>query len=873
MRKHFWIGTLLAVLLSATIVFSVFSNSDRADGVVLLLPSACPSGGCAAGQRLNLSLNFSVNPDYSATNTQVCVYAPVGGWADYSAGWISDEGELTHVPYTAGETGSLCSTHLPPGYEFITGAYAYLPTSESSDALELALNISSAASSDGEILVHIYEASGTGSWGSPSELDPLSLSVAAQSSSVYVANTAAECGANSPCFTNSGDDLDTGLGTGLRDAVNAASADDTLQILGDYTIKSEAVLLDKTVVVTGIQDASLNYGGSDCSEPILAVTSGAAIQNLTIDGTCDGSHRTLIDIDTADDVFIEHNSLFNGNIGIRVRNNTGSHRIAFNAIESNSSYAVYKENANGDVSIYANNIIGNASSYQVICNGTGNADHNFWGEGETASTNALDCSVSNGKQLGAAIQTSTGTPGVSAEQVTVAAVKQYAFNNKVAYSHSGGSNYDLILVNHGQGSSENVPFYETLGDSITPCSSYYDVFLAEGEYPSNLSLSLKYDLNTTCVNEIESSDYCTSGDSGKYPLWWYDPANNVTEYWDTTGQAPDGSGAGSTVGQVTTCNTSLNEIQVTINSTFSMRPNLTTDLDYTPFIVGLPNEGGVDLSQFTVTFDGADNKIRWTTTAESNISGFHVLRSDTENGTYARISSLISSIGDSNIGGIYYFTDESIQFTRTYYYKLEVVNKQGESIEFYGPKSVLTSTATPTSTMTRTPTLTRTPYPTRTSTPYYYRSPTSYYRRATATPLGGPTQVRTYGPTPTPSRTSATKPTYDPSSQSGSSGYPAEGYPVGTQIPPNDSGYPSNAEGGYQVSTPAPSSETGSGGDQGGNNSGGDRESDDEGSSQGGQQSQSGLQSIQWPFLVLGVISGVIILVGLSFFLIKARVK
>ena len=319
----------------------------------------------------------------------------------------------------------------------------------------------------------------------------------------------------------------------------------------------------------------------------------------------------------------------------------------------------------------------------------------------------------------------------------------------------------------------------------------------------------------------------------------------MTEYWDTTGQVPDGSGAGSATGQTMTCNSTLNEIQVEIDTNTGNRPNLVSNLNFTPFVVGLPNEGEVNFSQFTVTFDGTDNKIRWTTTSESNISGFHILRSDSENGTYSRISSLIDSIGDSNIGGIYYYTDESIQFVRTYYYKLEVVNLQGKTIEYYGPVSVLTSTATPSPTLTRTPTLTKTLYPTRTPTPYYYKSPTSYYRRATATPLGGPTQVRTYGPTPTPSRTSATKPTYSAPTESGSSGYPSEGYPMDTQNAPGDEGYPSGSEDGYPAitTTPAPDEEPSSPGT--------DRDPDNQNPSQGEQPQTEG--PIQWPFLALGV--------------------
>lgn len=867
MRKsRFWIGSLLAICLSALFVFAVSSNSDRVDGIALLSPSACPSGGCAAGQRLNFSLSYSLSPQFNGTNTQVCVYAPTGGWADFSTGWISAEGLVSGALYAPGETSTLCSANPPTGYTWLAGAFGNLPGGTNSDRVEIALNISAAAPASGRLLfrVHEVDASGT-NWSQTGEFTSASLSVAPLAQTVFIANNGAACGANSPCFINSGDDLADGLGTGLRDAINAASTGATLQVLGDYLIKDETVLIDKDLTLTGVNDASLTYYGSDCSHPMLSVTSGAVIQNLTLDdGACTSSSRTLIDIDSANEVAIHHNTLMDGYVGVLVRNNTGKVDIAFNVFETQDSYAVYQENNGSDVLIYANNILENANGIQVICNADGEADHNFWGAGQTAASSVLGCQVTKGKELGAAALTTTGTPGVSAEMVTVTASKQYAFNNQIAYSRSDGSNYGLIIVNHGQGSSENVPFYTVLGNSVSPCSNHYDIFLAEGESPSSLNLAFKYDLNADCTAKIESSTYCASGSMAKYPLWWYDPAANVTEFWDTTGQAPAGTGAAGAAGQITSCNTSLNEIQVTLNNLAANRPRLSTDLGFTPFVVGLPNDGGIDLSQFTVTFDTTQNKIRWTTTAESNISGFHVLRSDSENGTYARISPLIASIGDTQIGGIYYFNDESIQYTRTYYYKLEVVNIQGVSVEFHGPVSVITTTATPTSTLTRTPTVTRTPYPSRTPTPYYYRSPTSYYLRATATPIGsGPTQVRTYGPTPTPSRTSATKPTYDPTSD----GYPAGEYPVGTESPSGSDGYPAENGTGGQISTPTPDPNDG----QDAASNGQDQDGNGENASQGGQSDFNG-RAIQWPYMALGAGMGLLALGLLSWLLIKTRV-
>jgi hypothetical protein len=871
-KQHFWLGTLLAILLSATAVLSASSRNLQADGLTLLAPSACPSGGCAAGQRLNFALDYSVAPEYSGTNTQVCVYTPDSGWSDYGSGWLSTEGLVTGATYTVGETNSICTNNTPAGYSWLAGAYANLSGAASSDQLEIAFNINNATSTAGDVKLRVFQVdSGGTSWSQTADLTSPTINVAALTSSVFVANNAIACGANTPCFINSGDDEPDGLGTGLRDAVQAVSAGSTIQVLGDTFIKSETVLIDKALTLSGVGNARLTYSGSVCSNAMLSVTSEVNIENLTLDdGSCTSSSRTLIDVDSAQQVAIEHNTLKNGYVGILIRNNSGDVRAAFNVIDSQNSYAVFQETSGSDLLLMANNITENANGIQVICNGSGDADHNFWGEGQSAPSSVLGCQVTNGKELGAAGLTDANTPGISAEQVIVTTTKQYAFDNEIAYSRSGGTNYDLVIVNHGQGAAENVPFYDTLGDSIQPCSNYYDVFLADGATPSSLNLALKYDLNSECTSKIESSAYCASGTMAKFPLWWYDPAFNVTEYWDTTGQSPDGTGAGSATGQTTSCNTNLNEIQVSLTDLSSARPRLSTDLGFTPFVVGLANDGGIDLSQFTVTFDTTENKVRWSTSSESNISGFHVLRSDSENGTYARISPLIESIGDNDIGGIYYFTDDSIQFTRTYYYKLEVVNKQGESVEFYGPVSVITSTATPTSTMTRTPTLTRTPWPTRTSTPYYYRSPTSYYRRATSTPWGGPTQVRTYGPTPTPSRTTSTKPTYDPTSDSSDEGYPADGYPLETQIAGDEGSYPPGENSGGSITTPTPGPNDDQGEDQ---NDGNDREDDQGESPSPDDPSPTTGQAIQWPFMALGSALGIVLLALASWVLIRLRVS
>jgi hypothetical protein len=849
MRKSFLIAPIFALALTALVfIINGSSQSLGADGLYLVAPDTCPDGGCAAGQRLNFTVEFTVETGYG-----VCFYAS-DGFVETNSITIDQTGKLSNAEYLLNESSitTSCSNNIV-GDEILLASATAPTISEPNDQLDFRLNIDAATSlTNGTITVRIID---------PGENPALvvaehtinSIEVAALTSTVYVAGTPAACSAHTPCFVNTLEDDADGLGTGLRDAVRAVVTGSTVRVLGDYPIKDNTVLIDKNIILSGYADSSITYTGSDCSLPMLSITNGGTLQNLNIDdGSCVSTSRTLVQVNSAADVQIENNTFTDGKYAVEVRNNNGDVQIAFNELLDNDGYAVLTTSGanNGEVWIYANNILNNGTVSQVLCNSTGNADHNYWGDNEEAEDNAENCTVSNDKQLGAPILASDDGPGVEALRKTVTATKSYVFNSKLSVSHTTGSDYSLIVVNHGQGSADNVPFYSAVGDAITPCSNYYDVFTLMGSAPSDLVLSLKYDLNDTCLSTIETSDYCTGTTSANYPLWWYDPANNVTDGWDTVGQAPEGTGAGGASGQVTTCNTAINEIQVAIDNTG--RPGLSNDLSFTPFFTGYISQSGIKLSQLTAYFDITQDVIKWTTTEERNIKGFHILRADTQNGAYSRISPLIESIGDTYIGGIYTYTDSNITFTKTYYYKLEVIGDSGDSIGTYGPVGVLTSTATPTTTPTRTATVTRTPTNTRTATPYYYRSPTSYYRPATATPRSLPTQVRTYGATAT--GTSSTKPTYNPTSQ-GTSQWD-EAYPVTTQVSQAPPGYPAPEVGEDQTPTPTPQST--------GEADSPDRDPDN-GQEPGPEEdtppdATPAAAEVRWSFLALGVASGFVLL-------------
>ncbi|MDF1519897.1 MAG: hypothetical protein P1P73_05390 [Brevefilum sp.] len=572
---------------------------------------------------------------------------------------------------------------------------------------------------------------------------------------VYIASSPAECGSFTPCYTNTdGLDEPNGTGTGLRDAVNALNPGDEIAILGNYLVKDHTVLIDKNLTIKGQDNSLITYNGVNCSVPMLNFTAGGILKDLTIVGAdCSGVSRDLVSVNSPVDLSIEHTTLTNGGRAVDIKSGDGTVTLAFNHITGNQDYALYQGEGlgSGTVKIYANNIHSNRTGAQVNCNNLGNADHNFWGEGVLASTGAEFCTVSEAKTLGAPILPETNAPGVQALMQTVTDTYAAAFDNNIAVKRNSGSNYDLFIVNHGQGTSENIPFLGVGTTPIIACSNFYDIFLAEGAVASDLVLSIKYDLNADCISTIESVDFCGSNDSSKIPLWWYAPLNNLTDGWDRTGQIPAGDNPLNESGQLTGCNTVEDSLQVVIDA--SGRPGINKDLNFTPFLAGLP-VGSSDIKTFGAVLDLDEVNLSWETGIESSISGYHVLRASSEIGPYSRISPIINAIGSN---AHYQYTDvlNTSDFNKNFYYKIEIINSYGDTIRTHGPQSILTSTPTPTFTPTKTPTPTRTLYPTRTPYPtstlgptrtatlYFYRSPTSYYRPGTSTPFNTPTQVRT----------------------------------------------------------------------------------------------------------------------------------
>ncbi len=96
----------------------------------------------------------------------------------------------------------------------------------------------------------------------------------------------------------------------------------------------------------------------------------------------------------------------------------------------------------------------------------------------------------------------------------------------------------------------------------------------------------------------------------------------------------------------------------------------------------------IELAAFTVTPLSDRTLLEWKTSSEIDNIGFHLLRSNTKNGEYTRITPAMipSATRFSTQGAIYAYVDHNVQPGETYYYKLEDIDLSGVST-MHGPVS------------------------------------------------------------------------------------------------------------------------------------------------------------------------------------------
>lgn len=743
------------------------SPALQSQSLALVGPSSCPPGGCAAGQRLSMRFGFDPSGlDGAQTpNVKVCVFVPTSWAVDAASVSVASTGEVTTAPYDPVADPATCAPNgsNPTNYSLLFERDAKLDAGAFYDAVNFSFRLGATATSNGPVLARLFVSTGPGTWSPARSATSPTLSLTARALVSYVANDVSTCGSYSPCYVNSSDDLPDGLGTGLKDAVDAALDNGTVMILGSYTIKSNTVVIQRSLplTVTGVGDATITYNGPGaCTTGVsmLSLRGPIMLRGLNIDdGICSSPARHLIEVNSTLPVEITSNDLYSGDNAIMVRDNTGAVTIRFNDITGNLGKAVYFEGStNGaTLDLVANNLTGNGPDAPVDCAGGATAvvpfrraNHNYWGS-SMPSADQTHCTMTAGKRLGMAIAHKVGAPGVDAQLVTVVDGKTSSFNNQIAYERSNGADFRLYIVNHGYATAGGPPFTQAAGgESPSPCSNYWDIFLPAGENVSGATLELyfKYDKTPGCIAAINSSLYCDQTTTpGKYPLFWYDPATNATKWWDNTAVKPENLSSGE--GQATSCNMNSNEIQVSIDGTG--RPDLTTDLAYAPFMVGVPV-----IKSFLPLASSKQVTITWTTNNEPDIQGFYILRS-TDGSSFAPITDLIPHTGTALVGKSYSYVDSGRTNGVRYYYRLQVVRTDGASI-YSDIKDIIANVATITPTLTKVPTFTRTiqyvtptrtftravsQFPTRQVTP----SPTQRGRTPSATFLLLPTLTSTSG--------------------------------------------------------------------------------------------------------------------------------
>ena len=95
----------------------------------------------------------------------------------------------------------------------------------------------------------------------------------------------------------------------------------------------------------------------------------------------------------------------------------------------------------------------------------------------------------------------------------------------------------------------------------------------------------------------------------------------------------------------------------------------------------------INLSSFTVKANNGRIKLEWITESEIDNVGFNLYRAESESGEFLKINAvLIPANGSSTQGAAYEFTDTNVQNRKTYYYKMEDMDLNGNA-SIHGPVS------------------------------------------------------------------------------------------------------------------------------------------------------------------------------------------
>ena len=95
----------------------------------------------------------------------------------------------------------------------------------------------------------------------------------------------------------------------------------------------------------------------------------------------------------------------------------------------------------------------------------------------------------------------------------------------------------------------------------------------------------------------------------------------------------------------------------------------------------------ITLSSFEASPGNRSVTLTWETATEIDTSGFNLYRAKSENGKYKKVNaSLILAKGSDTQGASYEYTDTNVKNRKTYFYKLEDIDRNGKPT-MHGPVS------------------------------------------------------------------------------------------------------------------------------------------------------------------------------------------
>jgi len=246
----------------------------------------------------------------------------------------------------------------------------------------------------------------------------------------------------------------------------------------------------------------------------------------------------------------------------------------------------------------------------------------------------------------------------------------------------------IRMVKVSQTSSEGT---ETLvididARSISGSSVDFNVFTTSFVFDSNLRdqnpTNDSYSEHFTNIEKYTKIENMDDGISVTY-LWNYsDPKGTIGTSWTqmvrVTFEFTTAGGVTSTI----SWGSSHQVVEHVTNLDVYLQP-VPDDLEAPDFT--LP----VEISSILAVSNPGDGiKLTWRTESEVQSSGFHVWRSDHEDGIYTRVTpGLILSHGNSTTAHEYSFHDETAQDDFIYWYKIQELSISGVST-FFGPVMV-----------------------------------------------------------------------------------------------------------------------------------------------------------------------------------------